>query len=168
MLLPAPLLNGVRREYQISHLFDVSPIDPTIPGERRLLGLVLPPWQRPEVWTVEQKVRFIEGVFLGLGTGYYVVHAPDWEDSGKPKRMAGWLLDGQQRITAIRDFMADRFSIFDGVLFSSLDHGTARRRFLFQSFPCFEVTYTWDESLLRDLYDRLIFGGTPHTPDQRP
>lgn len=32
---------------------------------RRVLGYKLPAWQRPEVWTVEQCVRFIESVWMG-------------------------------------------------------------------------------------------------------
>lgn len=167
MPLPEPLLRGHRRDFQISQLVEASPIDATMPGERLLMNLVLPPWQRPEVWTDEQKVRFIEGIFLGLGAGYYVLNSPDWGKGGKPLPMAGWLLDGQQRITAIRDFLADRFPVFGDVFYSSLDPVVARRRFLREPFPRIELDYTGDEAVLRELYNRLNFGGTPHTPDQR-
>lgn len=167
MPLPSPLLDGTRRDYSISHLVEMSPIETTSDNERRLLRLVLPPWQRGECWSVEQKTRFIEGIFLGLGTGYYVVNGADYADGGRPLPMSGWLLDGQQRISAIRDFMDDRFPVFQDVFYSGLDRPTRLRRFLRESFPCFELEYTGNEAVLKDLYNRLNFGGTPHTENDR-
>ncbi|MDP3310598.1 MAG: DUF262 domain-containing protein, partial [Polaromonas sp.] len=57
----------------------MTAMEPTTDGERRMLGLVLPPWQRPGVWTTHQKIRFIEGIFHGFGTGYYVTNGLDWQ-----------------------------------------------------------------------------------------
>jgi hypothetical protein len=170
MPITAKLLNGTRREYTIGHLVESTAADPTMPQERRLLGLVLPPWQRPEVWTIEQKRRFVEGIFLGLGCGYYVTNGLDWVDGqdGKAESapMSGWLLDGQQRIAALRDFLADDLVIFGDVTFSSLPQKEAMR-FKRENFPCFEIAYTNNEDVLKELYDRLNFGGTAHTLDQR-
>ncbi|HGY5997697.1 TPA: hypothetical protein ACNV5A_004343, partial [Aeromonas hydrophila] len=68
MPIPAPLLSGTRRDYAIGHL-----ISSTTAGDdnnlRSIFGFPLPAWQRAEVWTEKQKVRFVEGIFLGLGTG---------------------------------------------------------------------------------------------------
>lgn len=160
--LPARLLAGRTREYSIGHLLEAAPIGATVAEERRLLVWVLPPWQRDEVWTTNQKRRFIEGVFLGLGTGFYVVHAPDWDECGE-RPMAGWLIDGQQRLSAIRDFIEDKLEIFDGIRYSDLDKPTKLRRFLRVSFPCLELEYQEDEERLRELYSRLNFSGTAHT-----
>lgn len=165
--LPHPLLSGVQRDYSIEKLFAVTKEDLNLPGERQLLSLVLPPWQRKEVWTEDQKRRFIEGIFLGLGTGYYVINGMDYDDDGKSRPMSGWLLDGQQRITAIRDFTMDLLPIFDGIRFSDLDEITRRRRFNRVTFPCFELEYCNDETTLQELYDRLNFGGTPHLESER-
>lgn len=41
-----------------------------------------------------------------------------------------------------------------------------RRRFYRLSFPSIEVSAS-DEATLREIYDRLNFGGTPHTDEQR-
>ncbi|MEG1680878.1 MAG: DUF262 domain-containing protein, partial [Stenotrophomonas sp.] len=78
-------------------MLETSPVECSSSIERNLLAYVLPPWQRDEVWSDHQKRRFIEGIFLGLGTGYYVVHAPDWDECGQ-RPMSGWLIDGQQRL----------------------------------------------------------------------
>lgn len=166
MPIPERLLKGSNRDYQIGHLLEMTPVEQTAPTERRLLGLVLPPWQRPEVWTVEQKCRFVEGIFLGLGCGYYVTNGADWVESGAPAPMAGWLLDGQQRISALRDFFDDKLVLFGDVTYSTLTKPQALR-FKRTAFPCFELEYTDNEQTLKDLYDRLNFAGTPHQPSQR-
>ncbi|ENZ77932.1 hypothetical protein OR214_02208 [Ralstonia pickettii OR214] len=165
MPLPPRLLKGARREYSIDRLVSMTPMDETMPGERRLLGLVLPPWQRREVWSVDQKCRFVEGLFLGLGSGYYVTNGLEWNRDGTVAPMAGWLLDGQQRISALRDFIGGALTVFDDVTFASLSKVEAVR-FMREPFPCFELEYTNDEDALKELYNRLNFGGTPHTPEQ--
>lgn len=166
MPIPAPLLKGSRRDYTLGRLVEMTPTDPTMPTERRLLGFVLPPWQRPEVWTVEQRRRFIEGVFLGLGCGYYVTNGLDWVDNGDSAPMSGWLIDGQQRISAIRDFLSGDLVVFGDVRFTEMSR-PEQLRFCRTPFPCFELEYCSDEDALVELYDRLNFGGTPHTPEQR-
>lgn len=166
MPLPARLLKGARRDYTLGRLIEMSPVEPTMSGERRLLGLVLPPWQRPEEWAVEQKQRLVESIFLGLGCGYYVTNGLEWLADGSAAPMAGWLLDGQQRIGALRDFLAGELTVFGDVTYASLSKSEAMR-FLREPFPCHELEYTNNEAVLKELYNRLNYGGTPHTPEQR-
>ena len=166
MPIPPPLLKGTLHDYQIGHLVDIPPPGPAVPAERRLLNLTLPPWQRPEVWTQAQKRRFVEGIFLGLGCGQYVVNGSDWESDGQPKPMSAWLLDGQQRISALRDFLAGDLVVFGDVRFTEMSVPD-QLRFKRRPFPCHELEYTANEDTLKELYDRLNFGGTPHTEAQR-
>ncbi len=166
MPLPKPLLTGTMHDYGIGALVDMPALVPAVPSERRLMNLTLPPWQRPEVWSADQKRRFVEGIWLGLGTGYYVVHASDWDEAGRPKPMSGWLLDGQQRISALRDFLSGEMVIFGDVRFTEMSVPD-QLRFKRRPFPCHELDYTDNEDTLKELYDRLNFGGTPHTEAQR-
>ncbi|TXT25423.1 MAG: hypothetical protein FD131_4624 [Rhodocyclaceae bacterium] len=166
MPLPKPLLTGTLHDYGIGHLVDMPAPELAEPTDRRLMNLTLPPWQRGEEWSEEQKRRFIEGIFLGLGTGYYVVHSSDWDGAGKPKTMSGWLLDGQQRISALRDFLAGKLVVFGDVRFTEMA-APDQLRFKRRPFPCHELEYTDNEDTLKELYDRLNFGGTPHSAEQR-
>ena len=161
--LPDPILNGTRRDYPISALWEGTQALPTAEKERQLLNLVLPPWQRPKVWTEHQQEQFVEGIFLGLGTGFYVINGRDYDRQGHDKSMSGWLLDGQQRITAIARFINDDLAIFNGLHYSELSVADKRRRFNNLIFPCIELEYQEDESLLKDLYRRLNFSGTAHS-----
>lgn len=159
--LPQKILQGNTRLMPIEVLLRTSPI-PISGDERQLLCWVLPAWQRAEVWSVERKKAFIEGIFLGLGTGTYVVHQPEWNNDGALP-MSGWLVDGQQRLSAIRDFVKGGLTIFDGLRYVDLPEPERKIRFLSIVFPCIELAYQPDEQRLRELYHRLNFGGMPHT-----
>jgi hypothetical protein len=165
--LPAVIVYGCDRSYNLEHILTMPPTTHLVDGQRSLLGMVLPRWQRQECWTKAMKVRFIEGIFLGLGTGYYVHTQFDWDSDGRRLPNAGLLLDGQQRFTALRDFAADKFSIFDGVTYGSLSLFDRRRRFHRVVFPSIEMACDIEESHLREVYDRAAFGGVPHAPHER-
>lgn len=168
MPIPQPALSGTRRDFMIEHLLYNAEKPPTAAaaGQRMVLNLPLPPWQRGEVWTQQQKSAFIEGIFLGFGTGFYVVNGKWWLADGATAPCSGWLLDGQQRMTSIRDFLAGEIVVFGDVTFPAMT-GPEAIRFRHTLFPCVEIEYTDDENKLRELYDRLNFSGTPHTPSQR-
>ena len=161
--LPKPIIDGKERSFTISNLLEGTADDPTIPSERRLLNLILPVWQRDAVWTESQQVSYIEGIFLGLGTGYYVKNGSDYESDGTCRHMSGWLIDGQQRITSIARFINDEITVFESIRFSQLSLGDKRRRFMNVNFPCFELKYQGDEEILKEIYYRLNFSGTHHT-----
>jgi hypothetical protein len=134
-------------------------------GERRLLSVVVPPWQRGVVWDDTRCRAFVEGIFLGLGAGNYVVTANDWDTEGRRKPMTGWLIDGQQRLTALHRFVNEDMVIFEDVRFSDLSK-SERCRFMRNPFPCriIPVPET-DDAPLRDLYARMNFTCVvPHAP----
>lgn len=170
MQIPKKILVGSRREYSISHLFMGAAMGTAreANNERQLLKFTLPHWQRKEVWTQPQKKAFVEGIFLGFGTGQYVVNGADWmnNDSGEALHLpySGWLIDGQQRICALRDFVQGGLSLFDGLTYEGMA-APDKLRFMREPFPCFEMDYTDDEAVLKTLYNRMNFGGTAHNPE---
>jgi hypothetical protein len=119
---------------------------------------VLPPFQRPPVWTREQQVRFLESCWMGLPIGAFVYNAPN----DYSHRTDLWLLDGQQRVTAVYAYLADEFPVF-GYRYSEVTEVDRRKWHMGTSFPSLS-TCTTDEAELRDIYDRLAYGGTPHEP----
>lgn len=127
-------------------------------GERELGWMVLPPFQRPPVWTEAQKIRFVESCWLGLPVGVFIINRPN--NARSP--FYNWLLDGQQRITALYEYMADAFPVL-GFKFSELTDADHRQWFMTTHFGHLE-THLEDEAALRDVYDRLAYGGTPHEP----
>lgn len=132
-----------------------------VDGERRLGWFVLPPFQRPAAWSDAQKVRFIESIWGGLPLGAYVYNRPQYNSSSP---YDAWLLDGQQRITAILDYVADAFPVlgYRWTELTKVDHNA----FKMTPMSCMETSIE-DETLLREIYDRLAYGGTPHEPKQK-
>lgn len=165
MPIPKRLLRGTTRETTIEHLFLRETVIDCHPGERLIFNQFIPPWQRPEVWTIEQKRNFLESVFLGLNCGLIVCNGLDWTGSGR-KPMSGWVLDGQQRLTALREFIERGLLIFDDVTYHGLSP-VEKLRFHRKHFTRHELDYIADESTLKDIYNRINFGGTPHTERQR-
>lgn len=127
-------------------------------GERALGWFVLPPFQRAPVWNRSQQARFVESCWLGLPIGIIIYNRPE----GFSHPFENWLLDGQQRITALYAYMADEFPVF-GALFSELTVIDRRYWDMGTALPMAETSIT-DEAQLRDVYDRLAYGGTAHEP----
>ncbi|CAB4137854.1 Domain of unknown function DUF262 [uncultured Caudovirales phage] len=126
-------------------------------GERALGPFILPPFQRDPVWTTAQKVLFIESLWAGLPVGACVVNLPDWSDP--PVATFGWLLDGQQRWSAVFGYVANEFPVFRtyyGAL-NVRDHS----RFGMLIFPELHTNLT-DPGECREVCERLAYGGTPH------
>jgi hypothetical protein len=133
-------------------------------SDRYACGFPLPTFQRSLCWTPEQESRFIESAWLKLPIGSFTVHAMDWGKGGKAVGKSGWLIDGQQRLTTLERYWKDAFPVF-GLYYSELN-GAEQRRFKSIKFPHFIVDL-WDEDKIRDLYDRLAFGGTAHSETDR-
>lgn len=132
---------------------------PETQGRRTVMGYPLPEWQRPLVWTKEQMVRLLESSWLGLNIGTYTFvqnHDPATD---------GLLIDGQQRLYAVQEYLSDGFPVF-GHKWSHLPRCEQREFEMSRHFSCYIVRSS-DETYLRSYYDLMNFGGTAHTEDQR-
>ncbi|GHE72988.1 hypothetical protein GCM10019059_35740 [Camelimonas fluminis] len=128
-------------------------------GRRTVMGFILPAWQRPLVWSAEQKVAFIESSWRGIPLGTYTFNQ---DEPGSD--LDYLLIDGQQRLTAIEDYIHDRFPVF-GLLFSQLTL-PERSRWENTKFAAYKCESA-DENYLRRYYNIMNFAGTPHLPHQR-
>jgi hypothetical protein len=73
----------------------------------------------------------------------------------------GWLLDGQQRVTAILAYICGDFPVF-GYRFAEV---TLPERRNFMTMPVGAlITNITDPEACRHVYQRLAYGGTPHEP----
>ena len=130
---------------------------PLAEGERRLGAFILPPFQRPPVWTRDQQVRLIESIWNGLPIGAYVHN----QVIGFP--FDQWLLDGQQRVTAILRYMLGDFPVF-GWRFTDLPRA---ERLGFELTPVAQLqTRLTSKEDCQDVYNRLAYGGTSHAPQE--
>jgi hypothetical protein len=128
-------------------------------GCRRLGRFILPPFQRPPVWSREQQIKLIESVWLELPIGVFIYNACNSLHDTPEGECDQWLIDGQQRVTALLEYVNDAFPVF-GYRYSELGV-IDTRGFSMKSFPSVELKNQLPGPL-KDIYDRLAYGGTPH------
>lgn len=122
-------------------------------------GLDLSPdYQRAHVWTREQQVAYVEYQLRGGEVGKNIVfNSPDW---GHGYKRPTELIDGKQRLEAVRAFLRGEFPVF-GHLFSEyadkLPQGLTFR---------FRVCTLESRAEVLQLYLNINAGGTPHTPEE--
>lgn len=131
---------------------------PNPKGLRTVMGMLLPEWQRPFVWSEDQCVRLLESVWRGIPIGTYTINM--CYGSG----FDGYLIDGQQRMRAIEMYLEDAFPVF-GYRWSEVT-AVDRRLFDVTPFPYYE-TRSKDEAYLKSYYNLMNFGGVAHSEDQR-
>jgi len=74
------------------------------------LGLDLnPDFQRGHVWTLDQQIRFLEFIMRGGKCPPILFNNTEWNRSFKGDFV---IVDGKQRLTAILDFLDNKFPIF--------------------------------------------------------
>lgn len=129
-------------------------------GQERVLGpFILPPFQRPLVWTEAQKIALIESIYMGLPIGSIV-----WNRSKIASETDEWLLDGQQRASAIIGYMNNDFCV-NGYFFGELP-AIENAHFSRMTIPIIETSILTVEECL-DTYNRLAYGGTSHNPSEK-
>lgn len=136
----------------------------TVTESRYVCGFPVPRFQRELVWTQEQQIRFIESIWKGIPIGSFIIHRLDWEAGGKPVPFAGWVIDGQQRLTAIEAYWNGGFSVF-GAYWGDLERQD-QIEFLHTKFSHYEASLKTEEEIL-DMYLLMAFGGTAHTDKDR-
>ena len=175
--LPQPLIRGTTSSRCISDL--MRPREPQyekmfeggIQGLEHLAHFYVAPFQRPAVWTDDQKRKLVESVHLGISIGSIVVSAEGKEDpvTGRFPLSADLVIDGQQRLRALKAYRDEGLSIFVGTphehRWGDLDRVQKRR---FDGVPIGYIQLDhFDMDALKEIYNRLNFGGTAHTEDQR-
>lgn len=137
-------------------------------GLERDYGLDLAPdYQRGHVWSHEQQAHFIENVFRGVitRTGMAIkLNCPNWEDDSFAGDLCRGItiLDGLQRLTAVRKFMAGEVRPF-GLDIEDFA-GTVYNPLKFKSRWMLRIemlTFATRRELLQHYLD-LNAGGTPH------
>ena len=175
-MTPSKLLNCSTSAFGIGHLLHVLDYEHKDEHDADAIWLfdtIIPPFQRQVVWNEAMMSRFITSIWQGVDIGRYIVN--DIMDNPSPTdgriwhKEDHWLIDGQQRLTAIDRYVRDKIAIQgeDGRLWlwsdlSKSDH----RKFGHIGFPR-GIVRMGSEYDLRVLYDTMNFGGMAHTQEQR-
>ncbi|MGY2277561.1 hypothetical protein ACW9H0_08000 [Pseudomonas monsensis] len=154
------------------YLVDPSSVREQFPWAARfVMGMPVPTWARELEWNLGQKSRFISAVWSGGDLGSYLTN--DWYEPESGSRALAEnseiLIDGQQRLHSLEEYLLDRLAIPDAQgqprIWSELGNGE-RRRFLSTIFTHARVS-SGDEVALRGTYDLCALGVVPRSFDQR-
>lgn len=122
-----------------------------------------PEYQRAHVWTREQQVKFVEYMLLGGEVARNIIFAVDGEVS-----VSRWrLIDGKQRLTALRKFIALEFGVFADEAHPNghFANAIADMRRLNHSVR-FVVVCLQSKLDELNLYLSINTAGTPHTQEE--
>ena len=124
-------------------------------------GLCIDPdYQRAHVWTEAQQAAYVEYMLRGGEVSRtLIVNAPDWTYSGYK---GATLVDGKQRLEAVRRFMRNDLPVFGG---HRLKDFTGHLRMTNARFHWSLVSLSTQVDLL-DLYLSINAGGTPHSAEE--
>jgi hypothetical protein len=127
------------------------------------MGLDLnPDFQRGHVWTEHQQVAYVEWILRGGESGKEVhLNHPNWQ-SGRDGAFV--LVDGLQRLTAVRRFLADEIRAF-GTRLSEFDDRDVLLRDWNLSFS-FRVCSRKTRAEIIAWYLDFNAGGTPHAASE--
>jgi len=122
--------------------------------------LVLDPdFQRAHVWTRAQQVAYVEYKLQGGEVGGNIVlNCPRWMEYGEHRKDPIELVDGKQRLEAVRAFMRSEFPVF-GHAFAEYTDRLHPFDFTFKFCVCKLTT----RAEILQLYLNINAGGTPHT-----
>ena len=131
-----------------------------------------PDFQRGHVWTPEQRVAYIEFRLRGgRGSEEIKWNADTWtwrrEKGCDLPQNTLILVDGKQRLTAVLDFMEDKFPVFcgRGEGFLASDITDLKNRWTSLDFV-FRINNLQKRADLLQWYLELNAGGTPHAPEE--
>jgi len=110
-----------------------------------------PYFQRNLVWRELHKVDFIKTILLGLP--FPQIFIAKGELNLETRQATSYVVDGQQRLTAIEEYIAGKFEV-DGELFDDLQDDV-KEDFLKYQIPTIDLDLKKDDPVLKDVFMRL-------------
>lgn len=118
-----------------------------------------PDFQRQHVWTEAQQIAYVEFILSSGNTAKQILfNSPGWFSGHGEQHLV--IVDGKQRLNAVRQFLSDRIPAF-GYRFSEYEDRLPRHA---EFIICINELQTRTEVL--QWYLELNSGGTPHTDSE--
>jgi hypothetical protein len=148
-----------RAHYEVD--IEWGSLEETLKSSAIAVGLNLEPdFQRAHVWTKKQQTAYVEYQLMGgeIGKNLTFNH-PGWNSHNFEGEYV--IVDGKQRLEAVRAFLRDEVPVF-GHVYSEF---TDSLRLIHSSFKWRVCTLQTKADVLR-LYLNINAGGTPHTKSE--
>lgn len=135
---------------------------------------LIPDFQRGHVWTEEQQIKYIEAIVKGTvaaSSRIVTFNCSDWGDNNSDEVIKDMVcIDGLQRLTAVRRWMNDEFTIFNdlfeyGVSKEFFDRTSLTFNSLSNGLKFAILGMQTKEEILK-YYLAFNDGGTVHSPEE--
>ena len=133
-------------------------------GEARLLCHVADTTRLAPLWARHQQVQYVERVLLGLGAGAFVLNGACERPDGSRLPFSSWIIDGHERLMALRDFASDEWPVFGKVFYSDLTQREKVDRLWEVLVPHVHLDYLGTRDALEAVRHRLA---APHPTRHR-
>jgi len=119
-----------------------------------------PPFQRGHVWTEDKQTKYVEFCLRGGQSSREIIfNHPNWMGSYEGKMV---LVDGKQRLEAVRKFLRNELPVFDGHCLNDFED----KEIMLRSSNCnftFDINSLKTEVEVMNWYLDLNSGGVVHT-----
>lgn len=138
-------------------------LEHTLEGYREGGGLDLcPRFQRGHVWTEAQQVAYVESMLQGFEISRNILfNHPTWNSIEGSIEKPMVIVDGLQRLEAVRRFLRDDLRVFG----RKRSEFSGRLRMSDARFKIRILSLPTEAAVIR-LYLAMNAGGTPHSPDE--
>lgn len=127
--------------------------------------LIIPDYQRGLVWTKKQKQNLIMSILMGNPIGDFVFGRKSLKDSKgiiSDLKIEWTVIDGQQRLNAIKEFVGNKFPLSDGKYFRDMKYWDVRTFLNSYKINALHISdLTYDQEV--EVYWNRNFGGTAHS-----
>lgn len=125
-------------------------------------------FQRPLVWSLEDKQLLIDSIYNSVSCGTILVRKREWKElenlvkNGETELSFHDVVDGKQRLTALKEFVNDGFQDSYGNFFSDLSSAAQGK---FGNSHCIsytEISKATDKQILQEFL-KVNFAGVPQS-----
>jgi len=128
-------------------------------------------FQRPLVWSVKDKQMLIESIYQNIDCGKILVRERGWNEvealqkKGETELSFKDVIDGKQRLHAIKSFIQLEFTDLNGNLFSDLSKSAQNRMLDHQLFSYSELPENSKDEDVLSQFLKLNFAGVPQSQE---
>jgi len=128
-------------------------------------------YQRPFVWSIEDKQLLIESIYQNIECGRILVRKRGWHEieriiaSGETEVAFNDIVDGKQRLNAVYSFINGEFPDLQGNFYGDLSQHSQNRLLNNQLMAYAELPEESDDELVIEQFLRLNFCGVPQSKE---
>ena len=128
-------------------------------------------YQRDFVWTKKDKQLLIESIYQGIDCGKILVRKRSWEyledaqKKGETELSFNDIVDGKQRLNAVKEFIEDKFKDIHGNFYSDLSNYAQNALVEHQLFSYAEMSEDTTDSEVIKQFLKMNFTGVPQSKE---